>query len=218
VGNLPGSASDGDLAVTLDTDTLYIYDGVAWNAIGAPSAPLTISDTNSIDLTITGNNLTADLNLSVAAADAGFINATASIEADGLQVQVELADTNTSGALSDTDWNTFNNKQPATVAATLLPVGATQTVDWTNGNVQVLDLSSASGDVTLTLSNPIAGNKYTMLVIQGATPRNLIWPAACLFPQAQDPILSTGNGDIDKIELIYIGASYYADWNVNYGT
>ena len=39
------------------------------------------------------------------------------------------------------------------VAATLTPVGTTQTIDFDLGNIQTLDLSSATGDVTLTLSN-----------------------------------------------------------------
>ena len=49
------------------------------------------------------------MKLSVAAADAGNINATSSIETDGLQVQVPIADTNTTGVLTDTDWDTFND-------------------------------------------------------------------------------------------------------------
>ncbi len=80
-----------------------------------PSVPATVavSDTSSIDLTFSSSTLSADLRMSASAADAGNINATSSIEADGLQVQVPIADTNTTGVLTDTDWDTFNNKQAA---------------------------------------------------------------------------------------------------------
>lgn len=38
---LPGSAADGDVAITIDTDTLYVYDGASWVAIASPSSVIT---------------------------------------------------------------------------------------------------------------------------------------------------------------------------------
>lgn len=46
-----------------------------------------VTDTNSINLTDTSGNISADLRLSAAAADSGNINSITSIETDGLQVQ-----------------------------------------------------------------------------------------------------------------------------------
>lgn len=103
-----------------------------------------------------------------------------------------------------------------TQAATLTPAGAVQTVDWSNGNVQFLDLGSASGDVTLTLSNPQSGSAYRIWVLQGATARDLIWPASVKWPQAQKPILSTGVGDVDLVELYYTGSEYRGDWQLDF--
>jgi len=97
-----------------------------------------------------------------------------------------------------------------------VPVGTTQTIDFNLGNNELLDLGSASGDVTLTLSNPQAGAFYLMLVTQGATARDLIWPANVKWPGAQKPILSTVNGAVDKIILYYNGTNYYGDWDLNY--
>lgn len=101
-------------------------------------------------------------------------------------------------------------------AATLTPAGTTQTVDWNSGVVQTLDLSSASGDVTLTLSNPVAGASYKLWVIQGATFRDLIFPASVKWPQGQAPILTQQTGAIDRIEFYYNGTSYLADWQVDW--
>jgi hypothetical protein len=101
-------------------------------------------------------------------------------------------------------------------ATPLAPAGTTQTVDFSNGSFQTLDLGSASGDVTLTLSNPQSGGKYRLKVIQGATPRDITWPAAVLWPQAQKPILSQGNDEVDLIELVYDGANYFGSWNISF--
>lgn len=91
---------------------------------------------------------------------------------------------------------------------TSTPSGTTQTIDWDNGNVQVLDLGSASGNVTLTLSNPEVGGTYTLKIIQGATARTLVWPAAVLWPGGTAITLSTGDNDIDLAVFIFIGTDY----------
>lgn len=77
-----------------------------------------ISDTNSINLTETAGDLTADLKLSAAAAGAGFFKATASIETDGLLVKAEEASGSQTGFLKSADWTTFNSKEPAITAGT----------------------------------------------------------------------------------------------------
>lgn len=101
-------------------------------------------------------------------------------------------------------------------AATLTPVGTTQTIDWNTGMIHKLNLGSATGNVTVTLSNPIAGASYRIFVTQGATARSIVWPAAVKWPQGQTPILSTANGATDSLELYYDGTSYFAQWQVNF--
>lgn len=51
----------------------------------------TVASSNSISVTLDSGEISADLNLSAASADAGNINAETSIETDGLQVQVPIA-------------------------------------------------------------------------------------------------------------------------------
>lgn len=103
-----------------------------------------------------------------------------------------------------------------TIASTLTPAGTTQTIDFSNGNVQVLDLDSASGDVTVTLSNPASGSYYTIFIIQAATPRNVIWPVTAKWPGQVAPILSQANNAIDKVYLFWNGTEYRGDWEQNY--
>lgn len=103
-----------------------------------------------------------------------------------------------------------------TQASTVTPAGTTQALDFANGNIQQIDLSSATGDVTLTLSNPVEGAVYLIWVTQGATFRDLIWPAAVKWPQAQAPILSSGAGKIDLVTLYYTGSAYRGQWELDF--
>lgn len=103
-----------------------------------------------------------------------------------------------------------------TVGATLTPAGAVQTIDFDTGNIQTLDLSSSSGDVTVTLSNPQAGAVYWIWIIQGAVDRNVIWPASVKWPQTQSPLLSSGVGKIDLVTLYYTGSTYRGQWELDF--
>lgn len=86
---------------------------------------------------------------------------------------------------------------------------AVATIDWNTGNIQAIDLQGATGDVTLTLSNPGSGYaSYVVKVIQGSTPRNLIWPGSVLKPGGVAPTISTADNAIDVMYLIWDGANY----------
>lgn len=101
-------------------------------------------------------------------------------------------------------------------ASTLAPVGTTQTLNWANGSTQKLDLGLASGNVTVTLSNPVIGVTYKILAIQAASEKTITWPASVKWPQGQAPILSSTEDAIDKIELYWDGTNYFGDWNNAY--
>lgn len=103
-----------------------------------------------------------------------------------------------------------------TQAAALTPLGTTQTIDFNLGNIQYLDVGSATGDVTLTLSNPSAGARYLIWVTQGAVARDLIWPASVKWPQTQKPILSTVSGYVDMVELFYTGSVFRGLWELDF--
>lgn len=87
------SIDDGDGVagnpVINSTITQYT-DEMAEDAVGG-----ILLDSNSIDLSYDDTNITADLKLSIASADAGNFNAVTSIESDGLQVQVQQSDITT---------------------------------------------------------------------------------------------------------------------------
>ena len=111
---------------------------------------------------------------------------------------------------------TFASNVAFSFASTLTPSGTTQTVNWTLGSSQKISLASASGNVTLTLSNPVAGGRYLIEVVQGASARNLVWPAAVKWPGGVAPVITVTNGKTDKIKLDYDGTNYLGEFAQNY--
>lgn len=107
---LPSGDPDGTQRLTLDTGVVYWVVSDVWEPIDTELASVAVNDTNSVDLTVTGGVLTADLKLSAAAAGAGFFKATNSIQADGILTVIEEASGSQTGALKSGDWTTFNNK------------------------------------------------------------------------------------------------------------
>lgn len=97
---------------------------IRYPATGGDSVVTSVTDSNSIDLTITDHDLTADLKLSSAAAGAGNFKITNSIESDGLLSQAPIATTVLTGFLSSTDWNTFNGKLGTSLASANLFIGS----------------------------------------------------------------------------------------------
>lgn len=155
------------------TLSIYVWTGVAWIPVGAGLAPSAITDTNSVDLTVTAGVLSADVRLSTDLADAGYVLSEVAIRSGaskGLRVQlanslirgllsgtnlitytagtgvidltaatirallsgtspilydnatgiisIQVATGAQNGYLSSTDWNTFNNKEPAISSGT----------------------------------------------------------------------------------------------------
>lgn len=91
---------------------------------------------------------------------------------------------------------------------------ASQTINWDNGNVQEITLT---GNITsLTLSNPVSGARYLLVLKQDGTGgRTVAWPAAIKWPGAVAPVLS-GSNKRDIISLIYDGSVYYCQAAVDF--
>jgi hypothetical protein len=91
---------------------------------------------------------------------------------------------------------------------TLTPTGTTQTIDLSAGRQWIIDLVSATGDVTIALNNPLNGAVYSIKVIQGATDRDLVWPASVKWQGGTAPVITSGNDAIDVVQLMYDGALF----------
>ena len=100
--------------------------------------------------------------------------------------------------------------------AALAPSGTTQTVDLSTGLTQNLSLASALGNVTLTLSNPASGGRYTVLITQGAVARNVVWPANVKWPGGTAPTITATASKVDKVDLVYDGTNFFGTFAQNY--
>lgn len=101
-----------------------------------------------------------------------------------------------------------------TLDQSALTYSASLTVNLANSNVFTLTLT---GNVTtLTLSNPVAGGKYTFILTQDGTgSRTVAWPAAVKWPGGTAPTLG-GASEIDVVTMLYDGTNYYADSALNF--
>ena len=89
------------------------------------------------------------------------------------------------------------------------PTGTTSTIDLALGNVVKLSLASASGNVTLTLQNPIIGLLCYLQVTQGVSARTLTFPTGTTQALTVGNVwTSTGASKLDIIPFYYDGTVF----------
>ena len=103
----------------------------------------------------------------------------------------------------------------STIASTVTPSALSATIDWNNGNMQVLDLQTGGSINTLTINNPKAGASYFIKIIQGGG-NTITWPAAVKWAENDTYVGSPGAGDIDAVALTYDGTNYLANYSLDY--
>ena len=107
-----------------------------------------------------------------------------------------------------------NSQVYSSIASTVTPSLLAATIDWDNGNMQVLDMSSSIN--TLTLNNPKAGASYFIKIIQSVGGASIVWPATVKWAENDEFVGSTGVGDIDAVALTYDGTNYLANYSLDY--
>lgn len=97
--------------------------------------------------------------------------------------------------------------------------GASLTVNWNDGNTQLITLTA---NCTLTFSNPKDGGRYLLLLEQDGTgSRTVTWPSSVKWKQGTAPTLTTTSAHVDLCTFVYVaglGASgnYLAAFNLDY--
>ena len=99
---------------------------------------------------------------------------------------------------------------------TLTPTGTTQSIDWNNGSIIDLVLSSATGNVTLTLLNAQNASSYLIEVTNGATPRNLIFPTGTLQSNGGGNVYVGIANQKDIIAVLWDGNQFLISVSPNY--
>ena len=93
--------------------------------------------------------------------------------------------------------------------------GGTKTIDWTNGNKQLLTLTAACA---ITFTAPTGPCNLLLRLVQGGTGSYTVtWSSTPKWSDSTVPILSTTVGAIDIISLYWNGTNYYGTANTNFG-
>jgi hypothetical protein len=93
--------------------------------------------------------------------------------------------------------------------------GTALTLDFGNNRRQQFTLT---GNVTLTLSNPVDGARYDIYIDTGAGAFTVTWPGAVLWPGAVAPVITVAAAKRDIITLLYdaVTAKYYGTFAQNF--
>lgn len=151
---------------------------------------------NQSDLNTTNTNVTS--NASNIASNTTAIGTKAA--------QTSLDATNTSVTANAT---AIAGKQAAHTLGTVASSGASQTLDFAvNDSFKV----TLTDNCTFTLSTPLAGNSYVIVLIQDGTgSRTVTWPATVKFQGGTAPTLTTDANAVDVITLFWDGTQYLAN-------
>lgn len=100
----------------------------------------------------------------------------------GLQSQLDVLSAGITAAAQTADWDgvagdPYDNEELLDLVGkggevVNAPTGTTVTIDWKAGSHQKLDVSGASGNVTVSYSNLPASGSLFLRLVQGATPRD----------------------------------------------
>lgn len=107
-----------------------------------------------------------------------------------------------------------------TQGALVTVTGLNQSValDWDDGMIQIIDVTGATGTLTISFANPQPGASYRLFFKQPATALAVTWPASVKWPQGQEPIWTETLNAFDSVTLYYnaVDAVYWSDWQLNY--
>jgi hypothetical protein len=76
--------------------------------------------------------------------------------------------------------------------------------------------STLTDNVTYTLTNPVVGGTYTILIFTGAGGFTATWPATVKWPAGTAPTITVTASRMDLVVLTWDGTNYYGSFNQNY--
>lgn len=163
LASFPSTAAEGFLAVAQDTGILYVFNNGAFTATGGGGGSGTVTSVsvvtaNGISGSVATANTTPAITLTLGAITPSSIVASGIISGSNLSgtntgdvtlgttnglslvgqaLSLGLSSTSTTGALSSTDWNIFNNKQSSLTFGNLTDAG-TDGITITNGSNSII--------------------------------------------------------------------------------
>lgn len=203
-----------DVTITSpSTNDLLRYNGSAWVNATIASLNIVTNSGSSTDNTIPRFDSTTGKIIQssgVVISDTDDVSGVTTLDVDGTteSTSATTGSIKSAGGIS-AQKNIVSGGQIGAVRNNAGNSGTSKTIDWNDSNVQTLTLN---GNVTLTLSNPIDGMAYNLILIQDATgSRTVTWPGTVEWPSGTAPTLSTAASSIDVVTLIWDGTRYLAN-------
>lgn len=149
--NLPISATTGDVRITIDTNTVYVWNGTSWIAVATPGAAIAIDGLIG-DVSATGPGVVTSTVNSVGGSTSTNIHQT-------VLNALHVADSTHNGYLSASDWSTFNNKQDKSNSNYITnPDAEVNTTGWNLYNNTGRTVPATLINQDLTYTSTISGN------------------------------------------------------------
>lgn len=138
--------------------------------------------------------------------------------ADTMQIAVGNGTISITESTDDSiNFGSFSFVRTSYVIPTTVTVTANAaTIDWSNGDAQILDLQGSSAAVTVTLSTPLTGGSYFIKVIQGDNGDTITWPAAVKWTGGTAPTITAAEDSVDSVACLYDGTIYMCSWIGDY--
>jgi hypothetical protein len=146
--------------------------------------------------------------------DAVTIGTANGLSLSGQVLSLALSSTSTNGALSSTDWNTFNGKQAALSGTGFVKISGT-TISYDN-STYLTTSAAASTYLPLTggtLTGQLTINRASGTGLQVASD-NVIITAATGFGSPRQLVFTCGNGATTTLEAKGFGGNYITDFNI----
>lgn len=93
--------------------------------------------------------------------------------------------------------------------------GAADTIDFLS-RYRWTHKSTLTDNVIYTLSNPVVGGVYTILIFTGAGGFTAAWPATVKWAGGVAPVITATAARMDSIVLEWDGTNYYGSFNQDY--
>jgi hypothetical protein len=238
---LPSSGNNaGDCRVAKDTLTIYCWSGSTWSATtgGGGGGGIAGSWSSTTGNIVTTNGASTAQDSGTALTALCSLTGTQTLTNKTLTSPVigAIVNTGTLTLPTSTDTlvgrattDTLTNKTLSSSAVTgTLKAGnyhiepsennagnssTAQTIDWSAGSAQ---LSTLTGNVTYTFSNPVAGGAYVLRIATGAGSFTTTWPASVKWSGGTAPTITATASKVDLINFYYDGTYYYGSFAQNF--